>query len=174
MKKRIWKTFATGMQCTLAALAMTTIVACDKDDGNIDSGWIVDFSPIAIYIEPVDASGNNLMAEMKDKKITAEWRGVVFEKDSLERGEVPQTRYYMPTFRGIATHPNGKVLVFGELAGEQTFENEQILLNWGDGDCDTIVFSHKLKGNHPKNYEYEEKITLNGVLQESFHLKIVK
>ena len=84
MKKRTWKTIATEMQCTLAALAMTAIVACDKDDDNIDPGWTTDFSPVEIYIEPVDASGNNLMAEMKDKKITAEWRGVIFEKDSLE------------------------------------------------------------------------------------------
>ena len=33
--KRTWKTIATGMQCTLAALAMTTIVACDKEEEKI-------------------------------------------------------------------------------------------------------------------------------------------
>lgn len=33
--RKTWKTIATGMQCMLAALVMTTIVACDKDEETI-------------------------------------------------------------------------------------------------------------------------------------------
>lgn len=166
------KTIATGMQYMLAALAMTTIVACDEDE--TDPVYEIDFSPVTISVEPVDESGNNLMKQMKDWKITAEWRGVVFEKDSLEFGQEPTTRFYMPHFRGIYTNRDSTQIYFGELFGNKVYKDEQILLNWGNGDCDTIVFSHELKKKGKWEYDAIEEITLNGVTQEDFSMKIVK
>lgn len=174
MKKRIWRAIALGMQCTLAALAMTTIVACDKEDEDIDPGYTIDFTPVIIEIEPVDELGNNLMAQMKDWKITAEWRGCVYERDSLDFGIEPTTRYNVPIFRGIHTNPDSTRLYFGGLYGDHTYKDEQIILNWGNEDCDTIVFSHELKKKGKWDYYSVEEITLNGVRQESFNLKIVK
>lgn len=170
--RKTWKTIAAGMRCTLAALAMTTVVACDEDE--TDSGYVIDFSPVIISVEPIDESGNNLMAQVKDWKITAEWRGVIFEKDSLEFGKEPTTRYYMPHFRGIYTNRDSTQIYFGELFGDNVYKDEQILLNWGNGDCDTIVFSHELKKKGKWEYDAIEEITLNGVTQENFSMKIVK
>ena len=170
--RKNWKTITTGMQCMLAALAIFTIVACDEDE--TDSVYEIDFSPVIISVEPVDESGNNLMEQMKDWKITAEWRGVVFEKDSLDFGQEPTTRYYMPHFRGIYTNSDSTKIYFGELFGDKVYKDEQILLNWGNGDCDTIVFSHELKKKGKWDYYSIEEVTLNGIQQESFYLKIVK
>jgi hypothetical protein len=70
-------------------------------------------------------------------KITAEWRGVIYEKDSSQL----ITRELPPIFNGLRS--TDSCLVFGELDRTETFENEQIIINWGkDEKADTIIFSN--------------------------------
>lgn len=173
MRKKFLKKMATSMRYAWVALAMTTLAACDKDEDNNFKEIEFDFAPVVVSIEPVDASGNNLMEAIKDWTITAEWRGVVYTKDSTKT-QKPPTRAYMPHFKGIYTSYDSTRLCFGELFGELAYKNEQVLLHWEDGSCDTIVFSRELIEKGYYDFDVIEEISLNGVPQESFELQIVK
>ena len=58
--------------------------------------------------------------------------------------------------------------------GELAYKDEQVLLHWEDGSCDTIVFSRELIEKGYYDFDVIEEIFLNGVPQESFELQIAK
>ena len=154
-------------------LGIGSLCSCSSDDEEENSGFVVwDIAPINFSIIPVDQNGNNIMHAFDGIKITAEWRGVIYEKDSSQL----ITRVLPPIFNGLRS--TDSCLVFGELARTQTFENEQIIINWGkDEKADTIIFSNKLNWvNGDKGYKVPDiiyDVKLNG-MSVDYNMKVVK
>lgn len=155
-----------------------TFCSCNSDDeetNNPDMIW--DLAPINLKITPVDQQGNYILLDFDDVKVTAEWRGNVYEKDSNASDfPAPPTRAYLAKMYGLLSYDT--CLVFGELNRDLDYTNEKIVINWGDEyKSDTIVFNHKLtwvKGN--KNYKVPESffdIKLNGKPVD-YKMRVVK
>lgn len=139
--------------------------SCSSEEDEDNGGKIIwDFAPFSLTITPVDEQGNIVMSELDGAKVTATWRGNVYEKDSSMTDIPFTTRYYLPTFYGLMS--NDTSLVFGEFDREQSYQDEKITIDWCDGQKDVIVFSHKLKWEKgDEGYEVPESdfdIKLNG------------
>ena len=95
-----------------------TFCSCSSDDeetNNPDMIW--DLAPINLKITPVDQQGNYILLDFDDVKVTAEWRGYVYEKDSNASDfPAPPTRAYLAKMYGLLSYDT--CLVFGELDRE--------------------------------------------------------
>lgn len=147
--------------------------ACDNDDnGGNDNGMLFwDFAPIVLQISVQDAQGNDLLnPEMEgfigNKGIKAIYRGKTFEKDSVViPKKIAVTRAYLPHFKGLQTWKNDKgryFLTFGEFAGDDNFNNEQVKIDWSDGTSDVFSFSNHLQWKSNKEPEITRSFFLNG------------
>lgn len=131
-----------------------SFAACDNED----KLW--DIAPIILQIQLSNENGEDLLhpdtpGSYADKTITATYQGKTYTKDVFEDNKIPYGRAYLATLFGIYTvqQNNGcYALKFGELDGEETYENETITLDWADGTQDVITFSSRLKwkGGKPK------------------------
>ena len=63
-----------------------------------------------------------------------------------ETGAWISTKAYMPQFSGLMLQVDryGKWMIsFGELDGTENIDNEDLVINWGDGTTNTItIFNH--------------------------------
>lgn len=151
------------------------IVACDDHDD--DSYMIWDIYPTIISISVEDARGNDLLnpeveGNIAENGIKAIYKGEVFEKDSVAHRF---GRAYMAVFYGLFTDTltNGKyVLTVGEFAGDEDFENEEIVIDWNDGSQDTIAFDSKFSWKNKEPF-IQRTFYLNGEKTEH-PVKIVK
>ena len=125
---------------------------------------ITDVYPIMIYISVSNEDGENLLDSITPnsfagKEIRAEWMEGTYVADTIslwEKEALGVTRYYMPMMDGLMYRvKDGKqVLCFGELAGDEDFDNEPLTLHWPDGTTDVItvkangtLFTRKYKLN---------------------------
>ena len=119
--------------------------ACENGNGDM----IYDFAPIEIHFTLTGADGEDLLdpatpGTYADLPVKATYRGKTYEKDVLP----PQSRYFLAVLRGIYTTQlkDGRyALVFGQLDGSDTYENETITLEWGDRSVDEVKFSSRIK-----------------------------
>ena len=119
-----------------------------------------DVSPIVFNIYLTDTLGNNLLYKSKDKyadrdSVKAIFRGEEYyininasNTPSLTFANYPQTMY---------PHP----LQFGALDGTETFEDENLIMDWGSLGKDTITFTSKItwENNRPI---FVRQYSLNG------------
>lgn len=119
-----------------------------------------DVSPIVFNIYLTDTLGNNLLYKSKDKyadrdSVKAIFRGEEYyininasNTPSLTLANYPQTMY---------PHP----LQFGALDGTETFEDENLIMDWGSLGKDTITFTSKItwENNRPI---FVRQYSLNG------------
>ena len=127
MKKRFTLLLAT------ASLLSTMFTSCTVEEEDIWSSEVWYF-PVLISVQVLSPEGYSILNAYNSKAITATFRGETFECDKASRA-------YSPTFYGLKR--NNDILLFGELDGAQTYENEQIILSWGgDAKPDTITFTH--------------------------------
>lgn len=149
-------------------LCLISLTACDnKDDNKDDDEMLIwDFAPIVLNLSVQDAQGNDLLnpeteGSIANQGIKAIYHGEIYEKDSV----VSQTKAYLAQFAGLQTSKSkdGKYyLTFGEFNGDDTFDNEQVEIDWNDGTKDEISFSSKLTWKSKKEPVINRKFTLNG------------
>lgn len=131
--------------------------ACEKDGPAEGAIW--DFSPINFYFTLTGENGEDLLnpatsGSYAGLNITATYEDKTYEKDVFEDNKVPYSRAYFAHLFGIYTTQleDGRyALCFGELDGADTYKDETLTLQWGDGTTDVITFSSKLKwkGHNP-------------------------
>ena len=140
----------------IALVAMFVgLTACEEEDG----GMIYDFAPIEIHFTLTGENGEDLLdpatpGTYADLPVKATFRGKTYEKDVFDKLLPPQSRAYLAILYGIYTTrlmKDGRyALAFGELDGSDTYENETIILEWGDGSVDEIKFSSRIKWKNGK------------------------
>ena len=121
----------------------------------VNSDMVYDIAPIVSYIYLEDSDGQNMLdpntrEESFDiSQISAEFRGVTYAVDMScfnEAGTGISTKAYMPQFSGLMLQVDryGKWMIsFGELDGMENIDNENLVINWGDGTTNTItIFNH--------------------------------
>lgn len=154
----------------LACLTLLLVIfsSCSNEDDLI---W--DISPLVITLDVRDDAGNDLFdPEFPDNIIEsgvcAEYQGKYYD---LSPRYIASTRYYMPHFRGLTyeNFPYREVaynIEFGELFGDKNYHDEKIIIHWGDGTKNVIVFTHsfwwKKQKPHSKTTVYldGEKVSM--------------
>ena len=149
-EQQIERTFKVNGETVVENTTKTTIdikkKALESQNNQLD--W--DVSPIVFNINLTDTLGNNLLDMSKDKyadrdSIKAIFRGEEYyininasNTPSLTLANYPQTMY---------PHP----LKFGELDGTETYEDENLIMDWGSLGKDTITFTSKItwENNRP-------------------------
>ena len=147
----------------LLFLSVTCFTACSDDE---DEYLIWDFYPIILQIAVQDAQGNDLLnpetpGSIANSGIKAIYKGVTYEKDSV----IIPTKAYMAHFGGLQTvkAENGQyILTFGEFNGDDTFDHEEVVIDWNDGTKDVINFSSKLTWKSKKEPVFNREFLLNG------------
>lgn len=138
---------------------------------------IVDFAPIEVLINVVDAGGASLLnpthpTHLDLTKIKATHRGQEYKCNEDAENIRPGTKDYMPYFYGLKTDTLGGeyLLTFGEFDATLNYDNEKVTILWPDGSSDSIVFS----GDANNGREW----FLNGVKVDmkasKYRIKIVK
>ncbi len=141
------------MYLLLSAMLTMTFVACSNDD---DEGTMIyDWPGINICFYVQDAQENNLLDttvanNIIDAPVQVQYNGKTYDKDVVVNEH--STRAYLATLHGLTTQKDkdGRLyLNFGELQGDDTYVNEPITIQWGDGTYDTVTMNSKIvwKGN---------------------------
>lgn len=150
---------------SLIAIGFT---ACQEDGPAKGTTW--DFYPIEFRFTLTGENGEDLLnpatpGTYAGLKITATYDGETYVKDAFKDNKVPyRSRAILAQLYGIYTIQldNGQyALQFGELNGDDTYEDATITLDWGDGTRDVITFSSRLKwkGHDPV---FKRSYKLNG------------
>ena len=146
------------------------LTSCSESNGgNDDIIW--DFAPINFIIAVQDAEGNDLLSPLTEGHILEQDIKAIYQGKEYKLNEqVTQTKAYLAVLRGLQTFitADGRyMLFFGELDGTDTYDNETLTLDGGDGTTDVITFSSRLTWNSPEDPEFNRHFYLNGVEQES-------
>jgi hypothetical protein len=131
-------------------VGLLSLSGCEEMMGG---DWIVDWTPVNILIEAVDADNHSIISpEMPGMSLT--FKGETYTVKGVEG----QTRAYLAVMHGLLAVPqyevNGETvyhLVFGEIDGAADMD-EDITLVWPDGSKDVIYYhcsDHK-EGRNPK------------------------
>ena len=128
------------------------LTSCSESNGgNDDIIW--DFAPINFIIAVQDAEGNDLLNPLTEGHILEQDIKAIYQGKEYKLNEqVAQTRDYLAILRGLQafmTEDGRYMLFFGELDGTDTYDNETLTLDWGDGTTDVITFSSRLTWNSP-------------------------
>lgn len=134
--------------------------ACQDADDEANDVWSAPawYAPIVFNIRVLSPEGYSILNTSNSQFIKATYKGVTYECDKSMRA-------YNPEFYGLKR--NNDILLFGELDGSKTYENEQIILSWGTYiKPDTITFSHTplvfVLDNAGGPLAVEEHVYLNG------------
>lgn len=152
------------------------VTSCSNEDDFGREDW--KFEPIEFSIR-VMRDGADLLdprteGTMANNKITVTYKGVKYEnvnayefnEDGIPVNKEKASRACEATFDGLKTTVNSNqqfFLYFGEIDSDETFENEKILIDWGDGTTDEIVFSCKQWWDEEDIPQWEYSFSLSGV-----------
>lgn len=144
------KRILTGILAAAAVLA----AGCEEVFGG---DYIVDWAPVNVYIEAVDAEGNSIISpDMPGMTLT--FKGETYTVRDVEDRAGVSTRAYLATIAGLIAQPWMEVdgvilyrLVFGEIDGAADMD-EDLVLEWPDGSRDVIHYhcSDHREGRNPK------------------------
>ena len=157
-----------ALYCITLLMGLFSLSSCEDLFEN-RGDWIVDWYPVNIRIEAVDADNHSIISpempgmslRFQDKTYT-----VKTEENSVE------TRAYFARMKGLLAVPqkteSGDTvyqLVFGEIDGAKDMD-EDITLTWPDGSTDVIHYhcSNHKEGRHPS---CDRSWKLNGEKHES-------
>lgn len=137
---------------TILFLFLLIISSCFSDEERND--MIYEYYPFTISIYCTNEKGKNILDEPNWQDISATWRGKVYK---IEDSENFYTRAAYADFRGLYKEESD--IKFGMLQGGAHYENEIIILNWGNMyKQDTICFTR-----YPtETRQIFEKYLLNG------------
>ena len=135
----------------VAALVLGLTTDCSSEDP------IYDYAPLVISVKVLDQNGNSFVNSHTAAYFTAIYKGETYPckaaRELTHNSAV--TRFYLPHFYGLS-YVND-YLIFGELAGEKTYVDEQLVICFSGTRKDTITFSHRLE-----NHKFVESFRLNG------------
>ena len=136
------------------ALSAVLTAGCEALSGD---DWVVDWYPVNVYIEAVDAEGNSIISpDMPGMTLT--FKGETYTVKEVENREEVRTKAYLAIMEGLIAQPTMEVdgktvyrLVFGEIDGAADMD-EDLVLNWPDGSRDVIHYhcSDHREGRNPK------------------------
>ena len=138
-----------ALYCMALLVGLFSLSACEDFYGDL----IVDWAPVSIYIEAVDADNHSIISpEMPGMSLC--FQGTTYTVKTEAEAE---TRAYFARMKGLIAVPqqteSGDTvyqLVFGEIDGAKDMD-EDITLTWPDGSTDVIHYhcsDHK-EGRHP-------------------------
>lgn len=141
----------------LLPLFLLLLVAgsCEVISGD---GWEVDWSPVDVIIEAVDAGGNSIISpDMPGMSLT--FKGETYTvKTRQPEYELP-TKVFLAIMYGLIATPwvvdeegnQQYLLVFGQIDGAEDMD-EDLVLNWPDGSKDVIHYhcSDHREGRNPR------------------------
>ena len=160
-------------------LCLPLLSSCSEDNNGEDDLIIWDFAPINFYFIVQDAEGNDLLNPLTEGNILNQDIKAIYQgkEYKLDEPVQPDTKAYLATMYGLrfVEEEDGHCLLyFGELQGEDTYEDETITLDWGNGTTDVITFSSRLTWNSPKDPEFDRHFYLNGVEQGGTLIGLLK
>ncbi len=169
----------------MALVGAVSVCSCDKPDNGGDDGpeggKIWDIAPVVYRLKVVNALGNDILDPSKDISIDYKAIEAVYNGEAYKIKTEPQTRDYLPHFNGLEliyyTHLGHYTLTFGELEGAESYDNEELRINWGDGTSDVVSFDRDFKWGKKGDPEVSHKWFLNGKAVEPEYggvIKIVK
>lgn len=147
-----------------------------KEDGG-DAVW--DIYPVVYSISIVDTNGNDLLnpatpGALDYSKIKAVYKNKDYSCQKQEA--ITSTKAYLPQFYGLQLRQDkGRFMLdFGELEGAESYKNETIRLDYGDGSSDEISFNRSFKWNKQNEPVISQKWFLNGREVDDYPIRIVK
>lgn len=155
----------------LLTLTCLPVLSCSV----LGSEMVYDIAGITLRIYRSDADGNDSLnpdvnSEGFDpSKVTVVWEGKTYRMEEPEDSGVSPMAYY-PTFYGLklSTDNFGKWhFWFGELSGEDAIDNEDLIIDWGDGTSDTITVYNRLKWKANGKPSITRRFYINGEKQNS-------
>ena len=146
------------MKLTMNKVLMTALLgaallaaSCSKDESTTANGEIIwDYSPVVISIQVLSPRSYSTLPYADLSTVRAEFRG-----ESYYCGVAPEpSRTILPNFYGLKAQND--YLLFGELNGAETYDHEQLIINWGNDAIknDTIVFSRTISSNGKVEMDY--------------------
>lgn len=146
------------MKLTMNKVLMTALLgaallaaSCSKDESTTANGEIIwDYSPVVISIQVLSPHSYSTLPYTDLSTVRAEFRG-----ESYYCGVAPEpSRTILPNFYGLKAQND--YLLFGELNGAETYDHEQLIINWGNDAIknDTIVFSRTISSNGKVEMDY--------------------
>ena len=165
------------MKLTMNKVLITTLlgaallaVSCSKEvpDTDTNTATLSGISGIDISIQVLSPHSYSTLPYTDLSTVRAEFRG-----ESYYCGVAPEpSRTILPNFYGLKAQND--YLLFGELNGAETYDHEQLIINWGNDAIknDTIVFSRTISsdgkvemdywvnGVHVKKYGQGEETTM--------------
>lgn len=154
------------MKLTMNKVLITTLlgaallaVSCSKEVPDTDtntatlsgiSGIEWDCAPVVISIQVLSPHSYSTLPYTDLSTVRAEFRG-----ESYYCGVAPEpSRTILPNFYGLKAQND--YLLFGELNGAETYDHEQLIINWGNDAIknDTIVFSRTISSNGKVEMDY--------------------
>lgn len=171
MKRPFMRKFFTMIS---AAAALCLLAASCSVMG---SDYLSDISPIVLQIYLSDEDGANLLdPELKDnpvhvKDISATFRGRTFSVGAADGGDIDTrgvTFYPEQTGLRLVTDFYGNyMLLFGAIDGQENLDNEDLVLNWGDGTSDVITIFNNFRWKSNGSPSITRRFYVNGEKQES-------
>ena len=151
---------------TIACIATCLLnLGCSLDN---DDDWIVDWSPVYIYINATDAEGNGIIQpDMPGMSLT--YKGEIYTVQDWEQMyQRTSSKAYLARLYGLFAQPGSAYasaespyrLIFGEIDGALDMD-EDIILNWPDGTID-IIHYHCSNHKSGKNASCNRSWKLNG------------
>ncbi|MGL4333105.1 MAG: hypothetical protein ACRCZQ_11060 [Bacteroidales bacterium] len=144
-------------------MSIVLFSGCKEDEGDV----VWDVYPVVYCMSVTDADGNDLLnPATPDALDYTKIKAVYKNKDyscQIPEG-MASTKAYLPQFYGLQLRQEkGKfILYFGELEGAESYRNETIILDYGDGSSDEISFNRDFKWNKGKEPLISQKWFLNG------------
>lgn len=154
------------MKLTMNKVLITTLlgaallaVSCSKEVPDTDtntatlsviSGIEWDYAPVVISIQVLSPHSYSTLPYTDLSTVRAEFRG-----ESYYCGVAPEpSRTILPNFYGLKAQND--YLLFGELNGAETYDHEQLIINWGNDAIknDTIVFSRTISSDGKVEMDY--------------------
>lgn len=154
------------MKLTMNKVLITTLlgaallaVSCSKEVPDTDtntatlsgfSGIEWDCAPVVISIQVLSPQSYSTLPYADLSTVRAEFRG-----ESYYCGVAPEpSRTILPNFYGLKAQND--YLLFGELNGAETYDHEQLIINWGNDAIknDTIVFSRTISSDGKVEMDY--------------------
>jgi len=134
--------------CGVGIMAFTSCSNSNDEPDSDDLIW--DDSPVVLRLKVLSPKGYSTLPYADLSGVCAEFRG-----ESYYCGVRPEpSRTILPDFYGLKAQND--YLLFGELNGAETYDHEQLIINWGNDAIknDTIVFSRTISSNGAVDMEY--------------------
>ncbi len=166
MSKFVTVIFAAAALCLFA-------VSCSV----MGSDSLSDISPIVLQIYLSDKDGANLLdPEQEDnpvqvRGISATFQGRTFSVSGADGGDI-DTRgvTYYPEYtslRLVTDFYGNYMLLFGAIDGQEELDNEDFVLNWGDGTSDVITIFNNFRWKSNGSPSITRRFYVNGERQDS-------